>query len=93
LDHLSLLPCEIFVLRDCHAPELSEVNCHAKLGRSKELLKNIQPVILASFCSLTKTFAVATLKNPQNDQLYTHPSTKKKYVVTKRLHTRLMFSL
>jgi len=36
--------------------ELSEVNSHARLSHSKQLLKNIHPLMLASFCSLTKTY-------------------------------------
>jgi len=33
-------------------------------------------------------FTMTTLKNPQNDRLYAHPSTKKKDVDTKRLDTQ-----
>jgi len=32
-------------------------------------------------------FTVATMKNPKNDRLYAHPSTKKKDVTTKCLRT------
>jgi len=35
------LPCEMFVLKNVHAPELSGANCYAKLSHSKQLLKNI----------------------------------------------------
>jgi len=44
----------------CHAPELSEANSNARLSHSKQLLKNIHPLTLASFCSLAKTFTVPT---------------------------------
>jgi len=39
-----------------------------------------------------KIFTVTRLKNSQNDRLHVNPSTKKKDVATKRLHTQLMFS-
>jgi len=39
-----------------------------------------------------KIVTVTTLKNPQNDRLYAHLSTKKKDVVTKRLRTQLALS-
>jgi len=40
----------MFVLKNGHAPELSGENSHAKLSHSKQLLKNIHPVMLAQFC-------------------------------------------
>jgi len=80
--------CETFVLKNRHAPELSEANSRAKLSYTEQLLKNIYSLMLASFCASTKTFIVATLKNPQNDWLYAQPSTKKKDVATKRLRTQ-----
>jgi len=33
-----------------HAPELSGVNRHAELRHSKQLLRNIHPMMLAQFC-------------------------------------------
>jgi len=39
----------MFVLKNGHATELSEANCHAKLSHWKQLLKNIHPVTLAQF--------------------------------------------
>jgi len=45
----------MFVLKNRHAPELTEANSHARLSHSKQLLKNIHSVMLASFCSLTQT--------------------------------------
>ena len=33
---------------------ISEANCSAKLSHSKQLLKDIHPVILTSFCSSIK---------------------------------------
>ena len=44
----------MFVLKNCHAPQLCEANFHARLSLSKQLLKNIYPIMLASFCLLTK---------------------------------------
>jgi len=40
------------LLKDRNVPELSEVNCHTRLSRPKQLLENIPRVILASFGSL-----------------------------------------
>jgi len=37
-------------------PGLNEVNSSAKLRHSKQLLKNIQPMTLASFWSLMKRY-------------------------------------
>ena len=81
------LPCEMFVLKNRCAPELSEVNAHARLNHSKQLLQNILRC-QHRFCSLTKTLTVAVSKNPQNDQPHAHPSSKKKDVATKHLHTQ-----
>jgi len=41
-------------------PGLNEVNSSAKLRHSKQLLKNIQPMTLASFWSLMKRYLVTT---------------------------------
>jgi len=41
------MPCEIFVLKNRHAPEKSGANCHAKLSHWKQLLKNIHQMMLA----------------------------------------------
>jgi len=59
--------------------ELSEVNSHARLNHSKQSLKNIHPLMLASFCSLTKTYLQWPhwKKNRQNYRLYVYLSTKK----------------
>jgi len=38
------------VLINGHAPEMNGANWHAKLSHSKQLLKNIQPILLAQFC-------------------------------------------
>jgi len=35
----------MFVLKNRNEPELSDANLHAKLSQSKQLLKNIHPVI------------------------------------------------
>ena len=53
---ITTLPCGMFVLKNCNDPELSEANFHAILSHSKQLLKNIHPMTLASFCSLTKWY-------------------------------------
>jgi len=85
---VATLPREMFFFKNRNDLDLSEANFHARLSHSKQLLKNIHPVMLASFCSLTKTiFTVITLKTPQNDRLHAHPSTRKKDVATKRLRT------
>jgi len=57
----------------------------------KTVAENIHPVTLASFCSLTKIFPVATPQpRPQNVRLYApHSATKKKDIATKRLRARL----
>jgi len=41
LKRIATLPCEILVLKNRHDPKLSEANFHARLSRSKQLLKNI----------------------------------------------------
>jgi len=46
----------MFVIKNGHAPELSGANCRAKLSHLKQLQKNIHPVMLARFCSLTKRY-------------------------------------
>jgi len=51
------------VLKNRHAPELTEAKCHAGLSQLKQLRKNIHPVTLASLCSMLKIFTVAALKN------------------------------
>jgi len=44
----------MFVRKNRYAPELSAASYYAKLSHSKQLLKNIHPVMLAHFCTLTK---------------------------------------
>ena len=46
----------MFALKNRCAPELSEASSHARVSHSKQLLENIHPMMLASFCSLTKTY-------------------------------------
>jgi len=77
----------INMLKNRNDPEMGEPDFHARLSHSKQLLKNIHPMVLASFCALMKIFTVTTRKNLQNDRLYAYPSTKKKDVMTKCLHT------
>jgi len=43
----------MFVLKNRHVAELNEA-ARARLSHSKQLLKNIHPVMLASFCSRSK---------------------------------------
>jgi len=38
------------VLKNGDAPEPSGANCHAKLRHSKQLMKNIHPILLVQFC-------------------------------------------
>ena len=40
---VATLPCEMFVLKNGRAPELSGANCYAKLNHLKQLLKHIHP--------------------------------------------------
>jgi len=59
------------VLKNRHAPELSEANCHAELAHSRQMLENIHPAMLAPFRSLTKKiFTVATPKTSNNHEPY-----------------------
>jgi len=39
----------MFVLKNHNDPKMSEVNFHARLCHLEQLLKNIQPVMSASF--------------------------------------------
>jgi len=56
-----------------HAPELSEVKFHARLSRSKQLLKNVHPVTLASFCSvLTTTYLQRQRQKTRRMTDFTH---------------------
>jgi len=82
----------MFVLKNGHAPELSGANCHAKLSRSKQLLKkyssdDVSTILLTN----EKIITVVTLKNLKNHQRYATAATKKKDVTTKRLRTRSVF--
>jgi len=52
LKHVATLLCEMFLLKNRHGAEMSEANCHTRLSRSTQLLKNIRIVTLASFDSL-----------------------------------------
>ena len=44
---VTVLPCEMLA-NSRRAPDLTEANCHAGLGRSKQLLENIRPETLVS---------------------------------------------
>jgi len=43
----------MFVLKNRHAPELSEANSHARLSFSNQVLKNIHPAMLISLILFT----------------------------------------
>jgi len=49
----------MFMRKNRDGPELTEANCRSGLSHSKELLKNIHPMMSASFCSLTKRHLLA----------------------------------
>jgi len=68
------------------AQELTEANHHARLVRSKLLLKKYSPSDV-SFIWFTdeKVFTVATPKNPQNDRVYAPAASRKKDVAAERL--------
>ena len=53
LKRVATLPCEMFVLKQRRVPELNEA-ARARLSHSKQLLENIHPEMLASFCSRSK---------------------------------------
>ena len=64
LKHVATVPCEMSVLKNRHAPELIEANCHAKLSHLRQMLENIHPLMLAQFRSLAKKiFTVATKRH------------------------------
>ena len=66
-------------------PELSEVNSHARLNHSKQLLKKYSPNDVRNILFTDeKIFTTTTTKNPQNDPLYASVN-HEKGVVTKRL--------
>jgi len=68
------------------AQELTEANHHARLVRSKLLLKKYSPSDV-SFIWFTdeKVFTVATPKKPQNDRVYAPAASRKKDVTAERL--------
>jgi len=112
----------MFVLKNHCASQMSEADSQACLSHSKQLLRNIHPMMLflcrcvgfSFFSTMPRDWlgrtspkwpyfvssgtynlnsTVVTPKNLQNDQMYTHPSTKKKCAVTTFLYdTQLTFS-
>jgi len=78
----------MLVLKHCNDPELNETNFCARLNHSTHCLKYSPNDVGIILFTNEKTFTVITPKNPQNDRLYAHPSTKKKDVATKRLCTQ-----
>jgi len=79
-----------FCAKNCNDPELSEAKFHARLSHSKQLLRNVHPVMLASFCSLNKRYLQwPHWKTHRMTDCTAHMSTKKKAFMTKRLCTQL----
>jgi len=65
-------------LKNNYAPEPSGANCHAKLRYSKQLLKNIHPILVITILLTNEQillFTVLTPKNPKNHQLYATAAT------------------
>ena len=54
LKRVATLPCKMLVLNNRNDPELSEANFHARFNHSKQLLKNIHSMTLASIYSPIK---------------------------------------
>jgi len=52
----------MFILKNRNDPQLIEANLHTRLGHSKQLLKNIHPIMLASFCSQKDIYSGHTEK-------------------------------
>jgi len=46
---------KMYVLKNRHVVELIGANCHAKLSRSRQMLENIHPVMLATKCLRTRS--------------------------------------
>jgi len=55
----------MFVLKNRHAPELNEANSHARISYSEQMLKNIHPVMLASFFTDENTHLDYTEKHTE----------------------------
>ena len=92
LKRVATLPCEIFVLKNRDDPKLSEANFYARLYHSKQLLRNIHPMLLASFLFTDEKIFDHTEKHAEWPNVgYAYPSTKKKDIVTKRLRAQLAF--
>jgi len=83
----------MFMLKNRNYPEPSEVNFYMQdSSHSNELLKHTEIIVTQWLMGIIlftdeKIFTVATPKDPPNDQLYAHLSTKKKDVVRKCLLT------
>jgi len=74
------------MIKNRHAPKMSEASSNATLSLSKQLLKNIHPLMSASFCSLTKTY-LQWPHRKKTEWPYAHPSIN---VATIRLCTLLL---
>jgi len=75
------------MFKNCSDPE---ADSRARLGHSKPLLKYSPSGVSILLFTDKDIFTVTTLKNPQNDRLYAHPSTKKKDNTP--IHTIIVFS-
>jgi len=82
------------VLKNRYTPELSEANSHARHSHSRKLLKNIHPMMLTSFCSLTKTYWQFDSGHTEKDTEWPIVCTaiNQEDVATKGPQTQLMFS-
>jgi len=71
----------MFLLKNRNDPKLSEANFHARLCHLKQLLKNIHPMILASFLFTDeKMFTVTIPKKPRRmtDCMFTNQPIRRK---------------
>ena len=76
----------MFVRENRHAP-----NCYAKLNHSKQLLKNIHPVMLAHFCSWRKDIYSAHTVNTKVSPTICNCSNQEQSHRDKTLRTRSTF--
>ena len=87
------VPCKMFVLKNHNDPKLSEVNFHAILSYSQQLLKNIHQMMLASFCSLMKSYLQRPIQKTRTMTDCTHiHQPRRKTSCQNRLCTQITFS-
>jgi len=58
------------VRKNRHVPQMSGANCYGKLSYSKQLLKNIHPMMLAQFHRRKRYLQCSHRKPPKNHQPY-----------------------